>query len=604
MKRVIISGFVLLAAWFAQAQESDRLYSQLAYKDAIKEYKAELKSNPNDGEAMYNLATAYRLNNETGEAEKWFEKAVTFSGRKDAPFYYAQMLLMNGKPTAAKEWFIQYQGTVVGDEVEWLESYTKLCDNVASGKVNTRNFEVLPVLFNSNDLDFSPMYMNDDLAFVSNRDERKGAMVHSDAWTSNGYTDIFITSATSGFKVSPLSKKLNSTLHEGSGVFDAKNNRFYYTANNVKKSRQQIDDESNVRLQIYQSVQEDEVWRKGEKMAFNQDAYSYCHPALSEDGKTMIFASDQPGGFGGMDLWMTKKEGDSWSVPVNLGERINTPGNEVFPFLEENGTLYFASNYHPGYGGLDLFTSNMGQQAWSIPENLGVPLNSSKDDFGLITKNGIQTGYLSSNRNGEDDIYSFTYKGAGWIDVRVINCLNNEPISNAEVNVLIGENQVYALESNQEGIVRFQPINGYTEYDVKASSPNFSTSEDCPGMATVSTLQPGTVVLGLREGDALPTTSTGLNLCGTVLNAACNYLLPNTEVTIIDLCEGKKYKVRSNEQGAFQFPLKKNCKYRVEINREFFDPVVTMFETNEDMSDCYEVDVKLNSNVDLRDPAN
>lgn len=604
MKKVIIAGILSLTAVTVKAQDSDRLYSQLAYKEAIKEYLDELKSNPNDGAAMYNLATAHRLNNETGEAQKWYERAVKYSGNKDAAFYYAQMLLMNGRTTQAKQWFRNYQSTVVGDEAAWLESYLELCDNVSSGKVRAKNFEVLPVVFNSKDLDFSPMYINNDLAFVSNRDERRGSKMYSDAWTDDGYTDIFVTNEASGYTVHPLSRKLNTTLHEGSGVFDEQNGVFYYTANNVQKYKQRIDDESNVRLQIYAALQVDSTWQKGEKLNFNRDAYSYCHPAVSKDGQTMIFASDQPGGYGGMDLWMVKKEGDHWSTPKNLGERVNTPGNEVFPFLESDGSLYFASNYHPGYGGLDVFKSQMGSQVWSIPENLGVPLNSSKDDFGLITKNQLQTGYLSSNRGGGDDIYAFTFKGSEWMEVSVINCLTGEPIANAEVNVKVGDQRLYQLESNERGMVQFKPINGYTSYVVTASSPEYSNSEDCPGFASVSVQQPGSVILGLQQGDPLPLANTGLNLCGTVINGECNYLLSNTEVTIIDLCEGKEYKVRSNDQGKFDFPLKKDCKYRIEIQREYFDPVVTMFETNEEMSDCYEMDVKLNSNVDLRDPAN
>lgn len=588
---------------FLLAQNSDQLYDQLAYQEAIEEYKSLLKKDPTDGQAMYNLANAHRLNNETGEAERWYAKSIEFSGNKDAVFYYAQMLLMNGKPWEAKESFIHYQNTVVGDELNWLDSYVQLCNNVATGNMTVKNYEVLPVLFNSKELDFSPMYFYDDLAFVSNRDERKGAALYSDAWTSNGYTDLFVTNASSGYKVSPLSKKLNSTLHEGSGVLDTVNTIFYYTANNVTKFRQRIDEESNVRLQLFQTTQEDGKWLKGEKLSFNQDGYSYCHPALSSDGKTMIFASDRPGGFGDMDLWMTTKSGDSWSAPKNLGERINTPGNEVFPFMESDGTLYFASNYHPGYGGLDIFKATKGAQIWSIPENLGIPLNSSKDDFGLITKDGIVSGYLSSNRTGEDDIYSFGYLGAQYVNVQVINCITNEPIPSAEVTVNTGGDNVYQLEADDNGTVQFKPLSGITDYDVLAYKSGFSNSDDCPGQATISTLDPETIIIGMHEGGPLPAASN-LNICGTVINGECNYLLPNTEVTIIDLCEGAKYTVRTDAQGNFNFPLKENCKYRVEVRRDYFDPVVTMFETKEGMTDCYEVNVKLKSNVDLRDPAN
>lgn len=598
----VITYCALLLVFGAQAQDGETLYSQLAYQEAIEKYEAKLKKDSEDTRAIYELATAYRLNNETGKAEQWYEKAVQYSGVKDVSFYYAQMLLMNGKPAKAKQWFVNYQSTLVGDEAQWVEEYVRLCSSVENGTVDIKNYEVKPVIFNSKELDFSPMYFKENLAFVSNRDGRKGARNLNDSWTSSGYTDLFIANAENGYKVSTFSKKINTSLHEGSGVYDESNKTFYFTGNNVYKWREQEDEERNIRLQLYKTLEEGDSWAKPQRLNFNNDNYSYCHPTLSKDGSKMIFASDQPGGYGGMDLWMVEKKGDSWSVPINMGDKINTPGNEVFPFMSEDEVLYFASNYHPGYGGLDVFETKSNGLGWSKPLNVGIPVNSSKDDFGLITKDGLVSGYLSSNRGGEDDIFSFKHQGVKWLDVQVINCITNKPIEAALVTVQSKDNLIYQLESDKEGRVRFEPINGITEYTVSATSVDYSTSDECPGLAAVSSLKPGSVVLGLMEGDPLPE-GTDLNLCGTVINKECNYLLPNTEVTIINLCEGTKHRVTTDQEGRFNFPLKENCKYRVEVKKQYFDPVVVSFETKGEVDDCFKLNVELKSNVDLRDPA-
>ena len=602
MLQNVLTYCALTLALCTQAQNGETLYNQLAYQDAINKYETQLKKKSGDANTMYQLATAYRLNNETGEAEKWYEQTVQYSGTKEASFYYAQMLLMNGKPKKAKKWFVNYQTTLVGDEAEWVEEYVKLCNNVENGSVDIKNYEVMPVIFNSNSLDFSPIYFKEKIAFVSNREGRKGARNYNDAWTSNGYTDLFLTDLVNGSSVTTFSKKLNTPLHEGSAVYDDQNKVFYYTGNNAAKGRQREDSDNNIRLQLFSATELGDTWDKPVKLNFNNDNYSYCHPALSADGKKMIFASDQPGGYGGMDLWMVEKSGESWSAPKNLGSTINTSGNEVFPFITTQDLLYFASNYHPGYGGLDIFQSTNNGLVWTQPLNVGIPINSSKDDFGLITKDDLVSGYLSSNRGGEDDIFSFKHQGVKQLNIQIINCITKEPIESALVTVQGNDQLIYQLESDADGKVHFAPINGISEYTVSASSVDYSTSDDCPGLATISALKPGLVILGLREGDPMPET-TNLNLCGTVINKECNFLLPNTEVTIINLCNGTKHRVTTNKDGQFDFPLQKNCKYRVEVKKQYFDPVVTMFETKEGIVDCFDLPIELKSNVDLRDPS-
>ena len=161
-------------------------------------------------------------------------------------------------------------------------------------------------------------------------------------------------------------------------------------------------------------------WSNVIPFQYNSAEFSVGHPAISEDGSTLYFVSDMPGGFGGTDIYVTRKHALGWSTPENLGPEINTEGNEMFPFLQENRTLYFASNGHTGLGGLDIFMYDLKNLQVT---NVGVPINSSKDDFGLIVSENGKQGFFSSNRddiNGSDNIYQFKYFGDEISSVKVI----------------------------------------------------------------------------------------------------------------------------------------------------------------------------------------
>ena len=163
-----------------------------------------------------------------------------------------------------------------------------------------------------------------------------------------------------------------------------------------------------VKLKIYQQVKNnDGIWSAPTEFDYNGNDYSTGHPSLSADGKNLYFASDRPGGYGGTDIYVCTKINNNWSAPQNLGAEINTEGNEMFPYISNTNTLYFASNGKPGLGGLDIFSSTINNDKCSTPENMGYPINTDKDDFGLITNSNSADGYFTSNRKGSDDIYSF-----------------------------------------------------------------------------------------------------------------------------------------------------------------------------------------------------
>lgn len=600
MKNYILLIVTLLYGCYGYSQKAESLYNNLSLQDAIVKYENKLKKNADDGEAIYNLANTYRLNNESIEAEKWFAKSVTASKNPKAKFYYAQMLLMNGKTSQAKVWFKNYKQHVSGKEATRINSFVELCSLVEKNKVEEKNFDISSVVFNSDKMDFSPNYYGEDLIFVSNRSESRGSATGLDDWTDDKYTDLFVISTKNGSEVKRFSKKINSKLHEGSSTFTKDLSTLYLTRSNLIRGKSKIDKEQNIRLQIMESNKEDDSWSKPKKLSFNNDNYSYCHPTLSADNITMIFASDMPGGFGGMDLYEVKRTGEGWGTPKNLGNKINTSGNEVFPFLDAESNLYFSSNFHPGFGGLDVFKTQEGNGKWKTPENIGLPLNSLKDDFGIISKDSFKSGYFSSDRSGQDEIYSFKKGENTIIHGVVVNCASGEPIEGASVTINQNGNKIKKLISDKDGKFSFEAENNMTELDAMAEKSLYKTNEECTGMQSFNVKEEPILSLGLYNNIK---ENTGLRICGQVLNKDCNYLLDDTKITIINVCNGESYKLKSDKDGKFNFPLTKNCKYKVIAEKDYFTKMVKIIETDSTMKDCYDLELAMNSEVDLRNPS-
>ncbi len=198
---------------------------------------------------------------------------------------------------------------------------------------------------------------------------------------------------------------VNGKYNDGTIVFDNKYSTAYYTQCNGQDGKGKT-------CKIFQTTKRGDEWSEPQVLPFCSDSFNCGQPAISADGNKLYFSSDMPGGFGGHDLYVVNfvKRGKTWSDPVNLGNVINTSGDEVFPSLHEDGTLYFSSDGHPGVGELDLFYSTgMGEQ-WATPVNMKTPMNSSYDDFAIILEDDKEKGYFSSNRlngRGDDDIYNF-----------------------------------------------------------------------------------------------------------------------------------------------------------------------------------------------------
>ena len=265
---------------------------------------------------------------------------------------------------------------------------------------------------NSDGLEFSPSFLEDGIVFISTKTASKRYKITDKRLGKNIMSIFRAKREENGLlkQPEPLARELLSTVHEGPVTFDRTAENIYFTRNNIKNGKPKKAKDGIVKLKIYAAEYVGKEWKNIEELPFNDDQSSAMHPSVSVEGDALYFASDRPGGLGGLDIYVAYNRGGVWSDPENLGPTINTEGDEVFPYIHADGTLYFASSGHAGYGGLDIFTSVNDGGTWSKVQNLSTPFNSEQDDFGFILDRDKKNGYLSSNRNGGlggDDIYSF-----------------------------------------------------------------------------------------------------------------------------------------------------------------------------------------------------
>lgn len=318
---------------------------------------------------------------------------------------------------------------------------------------------------NSDELEFSPVFYKDGIVFITSRFETVHKNIKDKNFGNKNVFSIYRSQRDDeGFLSTPypFAKELIFRLHEGPLTFDRTAETLFFTRNESKH----VAPDGKKKLQIYQAKFNGTQWDSVAKLPFCDPNYNFLHPTISADNDLMIFASDMPGGFGGMDLYAVTLENGKWTKVVNLGGAVNSEGNEVFPYLAADGTLYFASDGHGGYGKLDLFYTTRRLGEWTAPVNLGVPFNSPKDDFGFIVDRDNRNGYFSSNRDGgfgEDDIYSFYIEtgrraiaasGKGLDDL-VVRDEMGQPLSGATITA-INMDEV-AVVVDDEGVVRLLP---------------------------------------------------------------------------------------------------------------------------------------------------
>ena len=374
--------------------------------------KVNMKTSDRQKKALiqFKIAEAYYKIGQYRYAESYFKSALIHNpGDNIIWLHYAEVLRANEKYDEAIKNYKDYLAVVPGDSMalNGIESAKKTAEWINSPtRYKIENLKEI----NSNYNDFSASYAgvhDNEIYFTSSRKGATGKI--KSAITGEYNTDLFVSTYNLQKKrwnkpqLIDDQKIIDTFYEEGAGSLNKAGDEMYFTRCIYKKS----DQESS---EVYSTKQLLGIWGEPKKIKVSGDSLMLAHPSISADGNTFYFVSDRVGGYGGKDIWYaTKQKGDSWGKPINAGPEINTTGDEMFPYIHENGTLYFSSNAHIGMGGLDLFSAKKGAQNKWIVENLKYPLNSTGDDFAISFYPGEERGLFSSNREGssKDDIYTF-----------------------------------------------------------------------------------------------------------------------------------------------------------------------------------------------------
>ncbi len=580
--------------------------------------------------------------------------------------HYAQILASNGKHQEARTMYLKYSD--LSEQDKRGEQFAKLYSNLDALQRNAGSYKVEYLGINGGYADFSPIYYKNGLVFVSGRSANNG-IKRVFNWDNSSFLDLFYlediktlgtettTSVSTGsstntnrvgeaskklgqdyytpptsndaqtighkgsdkitgskdydenpsIETKKFSKTLNSKYHEGPCTFFHDFSKVIFTRNSQSSGGILGSKKEGVnRLKLYSADFTDKEWRNIKEFPYNSSDFSCGHPTMTIDDKIMYFVSDMPGGYGGTDLWMTRYNNGEWTKPVNLGGKVNTRGNEMFPYVDERGNLYFSTDGMPGLGDLDIFHIPMNTATGmptGVPRNLGAPLNSTRDDFGIITDSERRVGYFSSNRKRggmDDDIWKFTRMGTLYgcreVIVSVTDKDTKKPMDklrfeyvskddpNSKESAVTSSNGTIklCLEADNEFKFMFSQ-NGYQSKVI-----NFSNLE-------ASDFEASKLDIELKSMDPIVTnhnrknTNTPINdapqmkivrrqsksnkstfFRGVVTAGKDSTPIVGVLVRFVNLCDNSVQLMTTKADGSYEFKRELKCDYRLEATREGF----------------------------------
>lgn len=470
-------------------KQANKYYETYDYKLALSIYEKVMQKKPSL-EVAQKLANCYRFINDARGAEKAYATVLSYPEAEAINYkFYADALKQNGKFEAAKKNYILFGEKLPAK----LEEATRLANSTEVGRMWAENpdenvhIENIKAL-NSENSEFSPVKYKSDIVFTSDRwfikTEGKKTKEVVFGWTGNPYLKLYTAAKQGNAFAVALMPDVNQEYHTGPAAFTSSGDTILFTLTESPKGKKKTTPFPTKK--IYTAYKKGTSWSIATPIGLNSPNYSIQHPALSADGKILYFASDMPGGQGGMDIYASERQPDgTWGTPVNCGSNINSSDDDVFPAVRADGKFYFSSKGHVGMGGLDIFTAKGSYDKFTLAENLKAPMNSTNDDFGILFSDDLN-GYLSSNRSGGmglDDIYSFLIvpkKPAAVfaIDGKVIDQLTGNVLSNIDV-VLLNKttNEQLTTISDSQGRFHFD-LAPETEYLITGNETQYFSKKE------------------------------------------------------------------------------------------------------------------------------
>ena len=435
-----------------ELKKADDFFNKFDYQRALPTYLKLEQAGESRYHVVRRIADCYRLLNMPVMASEWYEKAIEYPDVEAETYYHLGLTLRILKRYDESERYIARFHTLT--RTQGLQRGLSLEEYLNFIKSDSTNAEIHNLDFNTQYSEFGPALWNNNLVFSSNR-PANNIIEYKDARNNQSFFNLYSISLDDlhDDKAAHFELQIKSKYNDGPICFSSDGNTMYITRNTT------ADQSGKSELDIVFTRKRDGKWDKTvSNLPLQKKGYSIAHPSISNDGEKLFFASDMPGGYGGMDIYYSERKNGFFSQPVNLGPNVNTPGNEVFPHITPEGHLFFASNGHSGLGGLDIFVTLPIGDGYSEPFNLGPGINSSYDDFSIIFNKDGETGFFASNRpegKGEDDIYSFKMLKPlkfTFISGSIKNKQTGETEPGVDITVTKQDGtQIAILQSNNEG---------------------------------------------------------------------------------------------------------------------------------------------------------
>ncbi|MBQ9469913.1 MAG: OmpA family protein [Bacteroidales bacterium] len=515
--KTLLTGLLLLLCATSTAQTSkfkraEALYKAGGYHEAIDLYKDELDKIKDKQElamCFLKIGNCYRRIGNARQAEGFYQKAIARECQDPkVHLYYADMLRMGEKYDEAIDQYKRYKTLVPGDRL--ADVGIQSCDLAKQWAETPAGYEITNMRsLNTKFNDYCPTFASSDYTTLYLTSSREGTAGNKKSGVTGEYfSDIFITERNAQgtwSKPQPLGDNINTANEEGSCSLSSDYNTLYF-------SRCLVSKRNKLGCQLYSAKRAEQGWLTPEEIRIAADSIIVAHPSISDDGTTLYFVSDMPGGHGGLDLWKLTRasSSDNFGEPVNLGPDINTPGNEMFPYAHPDGSLYFSSDGHPGMGGLDIFkgTPSTDGGSWSV-ENMRYPMNSPADDFGITFERDREAGYFSSRRakgRGGDDLYMFYLPPIIFnMTGKITDDKTKQPIADATVKLVGSDGVVLTTTTAADGSYKFNlrpnadyvviaSKKGYLNNKSKSTTKGESQSKDFGrNIALTSTAKPITI---------------------------------------------------------------------------------------------------------------
>lgn len=494
MKNYILLCLIIICFSFdSYAQDSkvaagDKKYDNYAYIDAIKTYERIAEKGYKSEDMFKKLGNSYYFNSDFDGAVKWYGELFAINTSPEPEYYYryAQSLKSTGQIDKANKLLSEFNAKFKNDNRGKL--YKEDVNYLDQIKANSGRYTIQDAGINSKYSDYGSFVYDNKIYFASARDTGNFSQ-RKHKWTNEYFTNLYLADVDpatgSSAKVNKFKTSINTKFHESSPVFTKDGKTVYFTRNNYVNGKKGKDDNKITLIKIYKATLDNNgKWANITELPFNSDNYSVGHPALSPDEKTLYFASDMPGTIGQSDIYKVSVNGESYGPPQNLGNTINTEGKETFPYITNENEIYFASDGHPGLGGLDVFVGKIEDNATiSNIQNVGGDINSPKDDFAYIIDPVSRRGYFSSNKDGgqgSDDIYKF-------LETRKLQCVQTLEgiITDEQTGAVLSGTKVTLYEGTTIKSTTISDANGYYNfavecgktYNVRAEKEEYTTRE-------------------------------------------------------------------------------------------------------------------------------